>query len=227
MPREPRRHSWTEAACFHILNRGHNRDTIFAEEADLGYFMQLLHRYRDRFHLRIYHYCLMSNHFHLLPQLPDARRLSSFMAGILRSYVHFYHGHYGYVGHLFQGRFKSPVIEAERYLLTCGRYIERNPLKAGMVAEPWLYRWSSCRAYVLGEVDTLLSVKRWYEELSPKAEKRRRLWRAFVLGEDPNEEVVSQKDWAIGSARFRAGWEQEHSRPVARGRDQPRKVGKE
>jgi hypothetical protein len=56
MPRQPRRQSWTEAACFHILNRGHNRDTLFAEEADLGYLRQLLQRYRDRFHLRIYHY---------------------------------------------------------------------------------------------------------------------------------------------------------------------------
>jgi hypothetical protein len=73
MPRQPRRQSWTEAACFPILNRGHNRDTLFAEEADLGYFRQLLHRYRDRLHLRIYHYCLRSNHFQLLLlQLPDA-----------------------------------------------------------------------------------------------------------------------------------------------------------
>jgi putative transposase len=128
------------------------------------------------------------------------------------------------VGHWFQGRFKSPVIEAERYLLTCGRYIERNPLEAGMVAEPWWYRWSSCQAYVLGEVDTLRSANPWYEELSAKAEKRRRLWREFVLGEDSNEEVVSQGDWAIGGSRFGAVWEQEHSRPVARGCGRPRKV---
>src|SRR5262249_20639725 len=137
MPRVARHRQWTEAACYHLLNRGHNRDTVFADETDFGYFLQLLARYRDRLGLRLYHYRLMGNHFHLLLQLPDPRQLSAFVAGLLRAYVHHAHRRTGFVGHLFQGRFKSPAIEAQRYLLSCGRYVERNPLAARLVAVPW------------------------------------------------------------------------------------------
>jgi putative transposase len=71
------------------------------------------------------------------------------MAGLLRAYTHHVHRRHGLVGRMWQGRFKSPAIEAERYALSCGSYIERNPLEAGLVAQPWDYRWSSCRAYAL------------------------------------------------------------------------------
>ena len=82
MPRIPRRHLWTDAACYHILNRGHNRTTIFADEEDRLAFLNLLARYRKRYGFRLYHYCLMSNHFHLLVQLKRPRQLSTFMAGL-------------------------------------------------------------------------------------------------------------------------------------------------
>ena len=149
MTRIPRRRQHAPAACYHVLNRGHNRDALFADDEDRAYFLALLARYRDRFGLRLYHYCLMGNHFHLLLQLGDPGRLSALMAGLLRAYVHHCHRRRGFVGHLFQGRFKSPAIEAETYLLSCGRYIERNPLAAGLTAEPWRYRWSSCATYAL------------------------------------------------------------------------------
>jgi hypothetical protein len=74
MPSAARRWQWTEAACYHILNRGHNRETVLANDADRRFFLTKLADFRDRFGLRIYHYCLMSNHFHLLAQLPNPRR---------------------------------------------------------------------------------------------------------------------------------------------------------
>lgn len=100
MPRAPRRQQWTDAACYHVLNRGHNRETVFGDDDDRRYFLGLLARYRDRFALRLYHYCLMSNHFHLLVQLPEPKRLSAMAAGLLRAYVHYYNRRYGFVGHL-------------------------------------------------------------------------------------------------------------------------------
>jgi putative transposase len=106
--------------------------------------------YADRFALRQYHDTLMDNHFHLLMQLPQARFLSRLMAGLLVSYWHHYRRRYGLVGHLFQGRFHSPAVQAEGYLLSCGRYIERNPVEARLVKRPWEYHWSSCRAYAFG-----------------------------------------------------------------------------
>jgi putative transposase len=113
MPRLPRQSKWTEAACYHVFNRGHNRQAIFADDEDRAYFRTLLHRYRSRFGLRLFHYCLMSNHFHLLLQMDDPRLLSRVMAGLAIAYGHHYHRRHNYVGHLWQGRFKSPAIERD------------------------------------------------------------------------------------------------------------------
>jgi putative transposase len=169
-------------------------ERILDDDEDRTFFLHLLNRYRNRFGLRLYHHCLMSNHFHLVLQLDKPKLLSPCVAGLLRSYVHHFHRRYGFVGHLWQGRFKSPGIEAETYLLSCGRYVERNPTEAGLVVEPWHYRWSSCPAYALGEPDPLLAENPWYQELGSTAAKRRRRWREFVLGEDPREEKIGRDD---------------------------------
>jgi len=95
----------------------------------------------------------------------------------------------------WQGRFKSPAVEVETYFLNCARYIERNPLAAGLVRQPWDYRWSSCPAYALGVQQPLLSYNVWYRDLGPDATRRQQRWRQFLLGEDPNEEAVRQGDW--------------------------------
>ena len=110
MPRAPRRQQWADAACYHVMNRGHNRETVFADDEDRAYFLGLLARYRERFGFRLYHYCLMGNHLHLLLQLEQPRRLSGMMAGLLLSYVHYFHRRSGFVGHLWQGRFKGRKV---------------------------------------------------------------------------------------------------------------------
>ena len=112
------------------MDRGHNREPVFADGEDRHAFLNLVARYQQPFGLRLYHYCLMTNHFHLLLQLDDPRRLSALMAGLLRAYVHHCARRHGFVGHLWQGRFKSPAIQCSTYLLSCGRYIERNPVEA-------------------------------------------------------------------------------------------------
>jgi putative transposase len=225
MPRTARHCLWTEAACYHLMNRGHNRETVFADAADFRYFLDLLGRYRQRFAVRIYHYCLMSNHFHLLVQLPDPERLSALVAGLLRAYVHYFNRRYAFVGHLWQGRFKSPAIEAEPYLLSCGRYIERNPLEAGLVAAPCDYAWSSCRAYVLGESNELLSANCWYESLGESAALRQRRWLEFLQGDDRAEPAIRGADWVVGEGCFRAESQQVGGRPLPRGRGRPRQAG--
>src|SRR5437660_12021518 len=124
------------------------------------------------------------------------------MAGLLVAYWHHYRGRHALVGRCFQGRFKSPAVEADAYLLSCGRYIERNPVAAGLVAEPWAYRWSSCRAYACGEADALLAANPWYEQLAADPPRRQALWRAFLLGPDAHEEAVRRQDWVLGSPPF-------------------------
>ena len=87
MPRRPRRTCWTDAACYHVMNRGQNRATIFADDNDRHYFLGLLARYRQRFDVHLYHYCLLDNHFHLLLQLAQPRQLSRLMASMLVAYA--------------------------------------------------------------------------------------------------------------------------------------------
>jgi putative transposase len=221
MPRSARSNVWTTAACYHVLNRGHARETVFHDDADRQRFLELLARYRDRFGFRLYHYCLMDNHFHLLLQLPQAPRLSALLAGLQVAYWHHYRKRYDLVGHLFQGRCKTPAVEADSYLLSCGRYIERNPVAAGLVAVPWDYQWSSCRAYALGAADALVADNPWYEQLASEAAQRPERWRAFLLGEDPKEAEVQRSDWALGSAGYRRRLRSTRGRPQPRTRGRP------
>jgi putative transposase len=204
------------------MNRGHNRETVFADDQDRVYFLKLLARYRDRYAARLYHYCLMSNHFHLLLRFNEPRPLSVFGAGLLRAYVHYFHRRHRFVGHLWQGRFKSPAVEADEYLLSCGRYIERNPVEAGLVVLPWEYRWSSARAYALGQCDALLAPNPWYEGLSPEPARRQALWREFLLGDDPKEAEVRREEGVIGGEEFRRRTRRVQSRPMPRVQGRPR-----
>jgi putative transposase len=224
MTRIPRGLQWTEAACYHVINRGHNRETLFAGEEDFHKFLELLERYRQQFELRFYAYCLMTNHLHLLVQFRDPRELSPMMAGLQRAYVHHYHRRTGFVGHLWQGRFKSPAIEMESYLLSCARYIERNPLDAKMVELPWDYPWSSCRAHALGEPNPLLAQNSYYLELGATPARRQERWREFLLDEDPKEAVIARQDGVVGEADFREATAMHRSRAAGRGRGRPRKT---
>jgi putative transposase len=224
MSRSPRRHFWVESAAYHLMDRGHNRQVVFRDDEDRATFANLLLRYRKAFAFRLFHYCLLSNHFHLLMQLPDPRLLSRLMAGLLRAYVHHMHRRHAFVGHLWQGRFKSPVVQGEGYWLSCGRYIERNPLEAGMVPLPWEYPWSSAAAYALGRTDPLVDENPWYSELSKVAARRQSHWQSFLLGADPREEVIRQASWAVGEAGFQERLRLEQGRPVARRRGRPAKA---
>jgi putative transposase len=181
-------------------------------------------RYRESFDFQLFNYCLMTNHFHLLLRLDEAERLSALLAGLLRAYVHHCHRRHGFVGHRFQGRFKSPAVQDGAYLLSCGRYIERNPLEAGLVEEPWHYPWSSCRAYAHGDKDPLVTLSPEYLETSPDEQRRQRLWREFLLGDDWREQEVQRDDWAIGDYEFRVRMRHLAGRPAPRKRGRPRKI---
>jgi putative transposase len=171
VPRIPRRQQ-AAGDYYHVMYRGRNRELVFRTEEDTGYFLHLVERYRQRFAVRLYHYCLMPNQFHLLVRVEDPKELSPWMAGLLRGYVHYHHRRSGFVGHLWQGRFKSPAVAVEDYFLSCARYIERNPLVASLEAQPWQYRWSSCPAYALGAADSRLSYNVWYQGLGASADQR-------------------------------------------------------
>jgi putative transposase len=132
----------------------------------------------------------MTNHFHVLVQRENPAQLSPLMAGLLRAYVHHCHRRHGFVGHRWQGRFKSPAIQCSEYRLSCGRSIERNPVEVGLEALPWAYPWSSAAAYALGRPNLLLAENAEYLVLATSPAQRQETWQRFLLADDGREAMV-------------------------------------
>ena len=130
---------------------------------------------KERKPFKLYGYCLLNNHFHLLLR-PIGASVSRIMQSLLVSHTQRYHRHYKSGGHVWQGRFKSPVIQDDEHLLTVLRYIEANPLRAGLVKRADEYPWSSYRVHGLGQTDELVDPLISYDALSPRAKVRQRKW---------------------------------------------------
>ena len=150
MPRTGRIKS--ESGIYHIILRGINRQTIFEEDEDAIKFVETLGEYKEKSGYKLYAYCLMGNHIHLLLKEED-EELGIIMRRIGASYVYWYNLKYNRCGHLFQDRYKSEPVEGENYLLAVLRYIHQNPLKAGLVKDIGDYKWSSyCEFINKGEI---------------------------------------------------------------------------
>ncbi|WP_048817995.1 transposase [Desulforamulus hydrothermalis] len=158
MPRTGRKKS--KSGIYHIVLRGINKQLIFEEEEDSHKFLQTLGEYKKISGFKIYAYCLMDNHVHLLIK-EEVEELGLIMRRIGASYVYWYNRKYERCGHLFQDRYKSEAVEDGKYFLTVLRYIHQNPLKAGLVKEISQYKWSSYAEYVSESkiVDTELALK--------------------------------------------------------------------
>ena len=160
MPRSARIKSKT--GIYHIMIRGINRQNIFCDEEDYLKFLETLVRYKVVSEYKIYAYCLMTNHIHILIQ-PEKEDLDLIMKRIAGSYVYWYNLKYHRVGHLFQDRFKSEPVNDENYFLTVVRYIHQNPLKANIVKNIKSYEYSSFNDYTnnysyLTDIDFVLSM---------------------------------------------------------------------
>ena len=131
MPRIARRA--VDGGVYHILNRGNGRQRVFHSDADYQKFVSLLKEVQERFAIRLFAYCLMPNHFHLLVKAVQGEDLSLGMHWFTTTYVRRYHKHYRTSGHLWQGRYKSFSIEDDEQLLTVVRYVEGNPVRANLV----------------------------------------------------------------------------------------------
>lgn len=136
-----------EGALYHITSRGIEKRNIFNSEFDYNYFLTILSKLTDKYAISIYGYVLMSNHYHLLVETPMGN-ISKAMHYLNSAYSIFYNKRHNRSGHLFQGRFKSFLIEKERYLLSVSRYIHLNPVKAGIALKPEDYKWSSYLSYI-------------------------------------------------------------------------------
>ncbi|HEX4147415.1 MAG TPA: transposase [Pirellulales bacterium] len=168
-----------DGLIYHVINRGNNRQPVFSQKGDFEAFLNSLAEIKQRKPFELYGYCLLNNHFHLLLRPKDAS-ISRIMQSLLISHTQRYHKHHRSSGHVWQGRFKSPVIQNDEHLLAVLRYIEANPLRAKIVNRAEDYAWSSYRAHGLGEAHELLDPLRTYDELSPYPAVRQRRWAELV-----------------------------------------------
>jgi putative transposase len=145
-----------DSVLYHIMARGNQKQEVFIEEIDFSEYLKRIRHYKRKYKFRLYGFCLMPNHVHIIGEIENKEDLSKFMHGISRSYTAYFNKKYGKVGHLWQGRFNSRIISKDQYAVDCMNYVELNPVRAGIAMMPSEYTWSSYKERVLGGDNKLL-----------------------------------------------------------------------
>ncbi len=194
----------------HIVQRGHNRQTIFVSDDDYNYYRENLIEFKREYDCRIYAYCLMTNHVHLIV---DPRKKPESLSLLMKRVAGRQTGYINKLekrtGSLWEGRFKSSIISSKEYLPACCRYIELNPLRAGLVTDPVQYQWSSYAAKVIGKKDPVVDDHPFYLSLGENEQERQKAYAEYVLGTVSEYEIklirdALQRGQLTGSERFRA-----------------------
>ena len=191
----------------HIIQRGNNRQPCFFADEDYRFYLDWLGEYAEKTGCHVHAYVLMTNHVHLLLSGDEAESTGRLMKALGQRYVQYVNRTYRRSGTLWEGRYRSCLTQQENYLLTCMRYIELNPVRAGMVAHPGEYRWSSYRANAQGEADKLISPHPGYESLGSDLDVRLAAYRDLFRFElDPGlvDEIrkATNGNFALGDHRF-------------------------
>ena len=223
MPRPSR--LLVDDGCYHILTRGNNRAAVFHADADRQRYGQLLLRLSREHGVAIYHYCLMTNHVHLIVRASVGTALRQALQRLNLTYAHYLHRTYGHVGHVWQDRFKSLLLGDDAYLLQCGAYVELNPVRAKMVATPAAYPWSSYRMCAQGRMDPLVTLSPTYLALGPTPSTRQQRYQHFV----ESQAIALPPNWlsqpALGSPESFAALRARGSSVIfSRPRGRPRKT---
>ena len=207
MPRRPRTH--LDGQPLHIVQRGHNRDACFLIEEDYQAYLGWLAEALKSSGCQLHAYVLMTNHVHLLVTPDKAESVPKLLISLGRRYVQYFNRTHKRTGTLWDSRYKSSLIQAETYLLTCMRYIELNPVRAGMTDDPAHYRWSSYRSNGLGQASELVTPHPGYLELGQTDELRlagyRHLFRAHLDDEAIDHiRLAFNQSLPLGDSRFHA-----------------------
>jgi putative transposase len=229
MPRQPR--LLIDGYPLHIVQRGHNRQACFLGARDYSRYLTWLSEAAAELDCRLHAYVLMTNHVHLLMTPRDAAAVPRLIMSVGRRYVQYFNRGYGRTGTLWDSRYKSSTVESDLYLLACYRYIELNPVRAGVVDDPADYPWSSYRANALGQSDSRLSPHACFAGLGHDAYGRHEAYRR--LFESPVEETLIEDIrrslhfcLPLGTRRFAERLEQATGlRCEARPRGRPRRDG--
>jgi putative transposase len=207
----------------HVIQRGNNRQAIFSDPADYQTLLDLLDENARRWGVAIHAYVLMGNHFHLLvtPQTADA--LPQMMQAVGRRYVRYFNDRQQRSGTLWEGRYKSTVIQAERYLLACMAYIDLNPVRAGMVAQARDYPWSSHRHYIGQHTDKCITPHPLVWELGNTPFAREAAYAEWVrtgvgMVQQAALTDTALRGWALGEPDFVAELQKKTQRRVSKSR---------
>lgn len=210
----------------HVLQRGHNRGDIVLDDVDRQVFMDLLRHRAAALRVAVHGWVLMPNHVHLLLTPPTSEALPQLMQGLGRDYARHFNARHGRSGSLWEGRYRATVVEAAPHLLDTMAYIDLNPVRAGLAAQPEDYAWSSHGALVGRRTDPLLTAPALYWALgdTPFARERAYAERVQVgLSSDRRAELgrAVHAGWALGSPGFLREVEQRSQR-----RASPRRAGR-
>lgn len=191
----------------HVIQRGNNRQICFQDLADRATYAMYLSRYRHKFEVDVHAWVLMTNHTHLLVTPNTDTALSDLMKAVGQNYAQYYNHKHERSGTLWDGRFKSCLVDTEQYFLQCQRYIELNPVKAGLVAYAGDYQWSSYNCHAYGMHSKLHTPHACYLNFQPDPDKRFVSYRSFVASPAPegmadqiHHAAMSGK--ALGSEEF-------------------------
>jgi putative transposase len=207
----------------HVIQRGNNRQAIFADRQDFETMLALLAENAQKFRVAIHAYVLMDNHFHLLATPATAEALPRMMQAVGRSYVRYFNDRHGRSGTLWEGRYRSTLIETDRYLLACMAYIDLNPVRAGMVAQPLAWPWSSHAHYLGQRSDKLVTPHALYWALGNTPFAREAAYAELVQAGITGAEQAALTEatlrgWALGGAGFVAELQKKSPRRVTKAR---------
>jgi len=196
----------------HVVQRGNNKGATFYSQWDYAFYLDSLAEASNKFCVDVHAYVLMTNHVHLLVTPHSSDGLSLMMQALGRRFVSYFNKKHGRTGTLWEGRFKCSVVDTDVYCLACYRYIELNPLRAGLVRNPVDYQWSSYRHNASGHTNTLITPHASYLELDTTAPIRRSLYQALVASSVDHEYLDDfrhgiRKGLPVGNNEFRAGIE--------------------
>jgi len=205
MPRRPR--ITIPGIPLHIIQRGNNRQACFFADEDYGLYLDWLQEYSRSTGCAIHAYVLMTNHVHLLLTPTQKESASNLLKRLGQRYVQYINRCYKRSGTLWEGRFRSSILLTDAYLFTCHRYIEMNPVRAGMVNHPGDYHWSSYRANGQGESSEIITPHPLYRDLGCTDDKRRSAYAEFFKHELEQGEIdkirkATNGNFSLGSDRF-------------------------
>jgi len=205
----------------HLIQRGNNRQPIFTTDEDRRTLLAMLGQYASENKVAVHAYVLMDNHFHLLVTPASDDAVPRMMQAMGRRYVRYFNDHHGRSGTLWEGRYRSSLIQTDTYLLACMAYLDLNPVRAGMVAHPQDFPWSSYGHYAGLRHDRLLAPHALVWQLGNTPFAREAGYREFVEGgitARQQQELTDSalRGWALGDAAFLEGLQQRTERRVSR-----------